>query len=75
MLPDEFPRWETVYHYFRLGGLDGLWELINAALRTELRIANGREPEPGASILDSQSVKTIETPWETRIPPESRFPV
>ena len=35
---------------------------MNTVLRTELRIANGREPEPSAAILDSQSVKTTETP-------------
>lgn len=61
MLPHEFPPWQTVYHYFRLWRLYGIWERINAALRTELRIANGREPEPSAAILDSQSVKTTET--------------
>jgi putative transposase len=33
-------------------------------LRTELRVAEGREPEPSAAILDSQSVKTTETPGE-----------
>ena len=62
MLPHEFPPWKTVYHYFRLWRLDGIWERINTALRTELRIAYGREPEPSAAILDSQSVKTTETP-------------
>ena len=35
---------------------------MNSVLRTELRIANGRESEPSAAILDSQSVKTTETP-------------
>ena len=62
MLPHEFPPWKTVYHYFRLWRLNGFWEHINTALRTELRIANGRESEPSAAILDSQSVKTTETP-------------
>jgi putative transposase len=62
MLPHEFPPWKTVYHYFRLWRIDGFWERINASLRTELRIAYGREPEPSAAILDSQSVKTTETP-------------
>jgi len=62
MLPHEFPPHQTVYHYFRLWRLNGVWERINAALRTALRIANGREPEPSAAILDSQSVKTTETP-------------
>lgn len=62
MLPHDFPHWKTVYSYFRDWRLDGIWEHMNAALRTELRIANGREPEPSAAILDSQSVKTTETP-------------
>ena len=62
MLPHEFPPWKTVYHYFRLWRVDGIWKCINDALRTELRIANGRKPEPSAAILDSQSVKTTETP-------------
>jgi putative transposase len=62
MLPHEFPHWKTVYHYFRLWRLKGIWEHINVALRKELRIAYGREPEPSAAILDSQSVKTTETP-------------
>jgi putative transposase len=60
--PHDFPPWKTVYHYFRLWRIDGTWERINAVLRTELRIAYGRKPEPSAAILDSQSVKTTETP-------------
>jgi putative transposase len=58
----------TNFHHGKLSttisvfGLYGTWERINAVLRTELRIANGRKPEPSAAILDSQSVKTTETP-------------
>ena len=62
MLPHEFPHWKTVYHYFRFWRLNGFWEHMNTVLRTELRIANGREPEPSAAILYSQFVKTTETP-------------
>ncbi len=58
MLPHDLPSWKTVYHYFRLWRKDGTWERINTALRTELREAEVREPEPSAAILDSQSVKT-----------------
>jgi putative transposase len=58
MLPHEFLPWKTVYHYFRLWRIKGIWEHINAALR----IAYGREPEPSAAILDRESVKTTETP-------------
>jgi putative transposase len=64
LLAHDLPPWKTVYHYFRLWRKDGTWERLNAALRTELRVAAGREPEPSAAILDSQSVKTTETPGE-----------
>jgi len=62
MLPHDLPPWKTVYHYFRLWRQDGTWERINSALRVEVRVAAGREPEPSAAVLDSQSVKTTETP-------------
>jgi putative transposase len=62
LLPHDLPPWKTVYHYFRLWRKDGTWETINTALREELRVAEGREPEPSAAILDSQSVKTTEVP-------------
>ena len=61
MLPHDFPPWKTVYHYFRQWRIDGVWEQINKALRIQLRKADGREAEPSAAILDSQSVKTTET--------------
>jgi len=62
MLPHEYPHWKTVYHYFRLWRINGFWEHINTVLRIKLRIAYGREQKPRAAILDSQSVKTTETP-------------
>jgi putative transposase len=47
-----------VYHYFRLWRLQGLWERLHAALHAAVRVKAGREPQPRAAILDSQSVKT-----------------
>jgi putative transposase len=58
LLPHEFPPWQTVYHYFRLWRLDGTWERIHTALRERLRSHVGRDPQPSAGIIDSQSVKT-----------------
>ena len=59
-LPHDFPPWKTVYHYFSTWRRDGAWEAIQAALREEVRLADGREATPSAAILDSQSVKTTE---------------
>ena len=61
MLPHDFPPWKTVYHYFRRWRIDKISEHINETLRVRLRKADGRESEPSAAILDSQSVKTTET--------------
>jgi len=59
-LPADFPKWPTVYYYFKKWSDDGTWERINAALREDVRVAAGRDPEPSAAIIDSQSVKTTE---------------
>jgi putative transposase len=60
MMPHDLPPWKTVYHYFRRWRKEGVWQEINAILRVELRVASGRDPEPSAAIIDSQSVKTTE---------------
>jgi putative transposase len=57
-LPHEFPKWETVYSYFRDWKRDGTWENMHTALRKQLRVQMGRDPEPSAAIIDSQSIKT-----------------
>ena len=58
LLPHEFPPWQTVYHYFRRWRLDGTWERIHTALRERVRVQAGRNSQPSAGIIDSQSVKT-----------------
>jgi putative transposase len=64
MLPHDFPPHQTVYGYFTESKQDGTWKTLNATLRTRLRQAAGREAEPSAGIIDSQSAKTTETPGE-----------
>ncbi len=59
-LPHDLPKWQTVYWYLRRWQADGTWERINDTLRRQLRAQAGREPEPSAAIIDSQSVKTTE---------------
>jgi len=59
-LPEGFPKWETVYWYFKRWRDDGTWERVNDALRRRARERAGRDPEPSAGIVDSQSAKTTE---------------
>jgi putative transposase len=58
LLPHDFPRWPTVYWYFRKWRIDGTWERINRAIRERLRVRLKRDPQPSAGVVDSQSVKT-----------------
>jgi putative transposase len=60
MLPHDLPPWGTVHYYYRRFRLDGTWQQINDILRDQVRLAAGREAEPTAAIIDSQSVKTTE---------------
>jgi putative transposase len=64
MLPNDFPAWQTVYGYFRQWKKDGVLEAINDVLRESVRLQAGREAQPSAAIIDSQSVKTTETKGE-----------
>jgi putative transposase len=58
MLPHDFPKWKTVYHYFRQWRKDGTWEKIHERLRLWVRVSQNREPSPSEAIMDSQSVET-----------------
>jgi putative transposase len=58
LLPCDLPPWKTVFHYFRNWRRDGTWERIHTVLRERLRVRLGRDPQPSAGIIDSQSVKT-----------------
>jgi putative transposase len=58
MLPKDFPKWQTVYYYFRQWRKDDTWKRIHDTLHAQVRVAEGRHKHPTAGCLDSQSVKT-----------------
>jgi len=66
-LPDSFPPWATVYGYFAAWRDDGTLARLHDALRARVRAAAGRDAEPTAAVIDSQSVRAADTvPRSTR---------
>jgi putative transposase len=62
MLPKEYPKWKSVYHYFWQWCNDGTWQRSHDTLRAEVRRPAGRPKHPTAGSLDSQSVKSSAVP-------------
>ncbi len=58
MLPKEYPNYNSVYYYFARWSNEQVWEQINTVLREQVRLEDGRESQPSAASIDSQSVKT-----------------
>lgn len=60
LLPHDFPPWQTVFYHFRRWRLTGVWHRVHGILRASVRERSGRNRDPSAGIVDSQSVKTAE---------------
>lgn len=60
-LPADFPEWTATYRFFRRWRDQGLVTVLHDRLRRACRIAAGREPEPSAAVIDSQSLRAAET--------------
>jgi putative transposase len=60
MLPKDFPKWQSVYYYFRLWRKAHQWQRLHDTMRAEVRRGVGRHKHPTAGCLDSQSVKTTQ---------------
>ncbi|MFD7731290.1 IS5 family transposase [Kitasatospora phosalacinea] len=57
-LPHDYPHWNTVYAYFARWQAEGVFDQLNSLLRRQVRRQEGREEEPTACVIDSQSIKT-----------------
>lgn len=61
MLPKDLAKPSTANGFFNAWKQDGTWQRILDALRRQVRIAVGREPEPQKAAIDSQTVKGSES--------------
>ncbi len=61
MMPHDLPPGRVVYDHFSAWRRTGKWERINAVLRRKYREVIGRNPDPTAAVIDSQTVKTTES--------------
>ncbi|WP_326015278.1 IS5 family transposase [Streptomyces endophyticus] len=56
-MPADFPPWDRVYAFFRRWRDHGLVKEFHDRLRARLRQRAGRDEQPTAGVIDSQSVK------------------
>lgn len=61
MLPKDFPPYSTVQRYFYDWRDSGLLKTMRFTLAMETRELEGREAQPTAGVIDSQTVKTTES--------------
>jgi transposase len=56
-MPADFPSWDRVYAFFRRWRENVLVKEFHDRLRVEVRERLGRDTEPSAGVIDSQSIK------------------
>jgi putative transposase len=60
MLPHDLLPKSTVFDYFARWRDDGTWQMVMDALRGQVRTAAGRQENPSAASIDTQTVKATE---------------
>jgi transposase len=59
-VPHDLAPWDAAYRWFAAWSADGSWRRVHEALRDRVRERDGRDRQPSAAVLDSQSAKSAE---------------
>lgn len=57
MLPQDFPKWELVYYYYRKWVEAEVFDRVLDKLRSRIRLSKGQKPRATLGIMDSQTVR------------------
>jgi len=60
LVPHDLAPWDAAYRWFRAWSADGTWRQVHDLLRERVREADGRDAQPTAAVLDSQSATSAE---------------
>jgi transposase len=60
LVPHDLAPWDVAYRWFAKWTRDGVWDQVHDVLRDRVRAADGRDRQPSAAVLDSQSAKSSE---------------
>ena len=58
LLPNDFPPWEAVYQQTRRWLEAGCFEHMVSDLRSMIRVAQGRQGQPSAAVLDGRTLQS-----------------
>lgn len=58
MLPSEYPKWQTVYYYFRRWGAMDTFSGLEDILVRQLRLSRGESADPAIGAIDSASARS-----------------
>lgn len=58
MLPEEYPKWQTVYYYFRRWGATDAFSELEDSLVQKVRLMRGETATPTIGAIDSASARS-----------------
>jgi transposase len=68
LVPHDLAPWSIAYQWFRAWTADGTWDRVHEVLRDRVRVADGRDPQPSASVQDRAGAKLVLTGARRRFP-------